>query len=642
MRIDLNLTKDGRVVASPSGFLDRKQFSKYLQACKNVGARFEKKSNGQVCQLEDVPLLTVFLQQSDFRPNVSPALGAELENHAAKLRKSERLAEERTAKMDFLYPYQREGVRWLIDRDRAMLADEMGLGKTVQALCASGSDRPVMVVCPASVKSVWAREIERWVPDRTVHVLKGKYIFFWPEPGDVVILNYDIIPEALFPYDEPLENTLLVADEAHALKSKKRKRHRNFKKMWEAVEAKGGALWQLTGTPLLNYPPELWNLLDLMGAAKETFGSHRNFMDLFKGTRMGWEGYHWGTPDPNVKKLLRKFMLRRQRKDVLPDLPDKTHDTIKVNGLTDEVIKECDEVVGYLESTLGGSIEDLTLQDLMDFGFEKMSRARMLLASAKVPSMLEIVENYEEQDEPLVVFSAHRVPVEVLGEREGWESITGGVSQEKRTQVIEKFQAGELKGIALTIAAGGTGITLTRSHTALFVDLAWTPAANDQAEDRICRIGQDKGCNIHLLVAEHPLDERVAEILGYKKHIIDHAVVASSVEIVKTASDTFFEVAKLRDDSAPKIRNPRKFRTPENDRERWAVESIKKLAANDPDRAREKNDVGFNAFDGEFGHSLAEQFDEKKGWTDKQYRAAFKILHKYHRQVGTPPEVTNA
>jgi SNF2 family DNA or RNA helicase len=157
-----------------------------------------------------------------------------------------------------------------------------------------------------------------------------------------------------------------------------------------------------------------------------------------------------------------------------------------------------------------------------------MSEVRASLATAKIPALVEIVADIEEADEPIVVFSAHRAPIDHLGTRDGWAAITGDTPATARTEIEARFQRGELRGVAATIQAGGVAITLTRAHRAVFVDQDWTPALNAQAEDRICRIGQDRGVIITRLIADHTLDRRIAEVLASKTAIIDGSVDAAA------------------------------------------------------------------------------------------------------------------
>lgn len=156
--------------------------------------------------------------------------------------------------------------------------------------------------------------------------------------------------------------------------------------------------------------------------------------------------------------------------------------------------------------------------------FEMLSVVRAALATAKIPFLLETVEQYEEADEPVVVFSAHQAPIEVLAARPGWKAIYGKTPGEQRDAIVQAFQAGELRGVACSIRAAGVGLTLTRANTLIFNDKEFVPALNEQAEDRICRIGQTRGCNIVTIEADHKIDRRINEILATKQAIISASV----------------------------------------------------------------------------------------------------------------------
>ena len=158
--------------------------------------------------------------------------------------------------------------------------------------------------------------------------------------------------------------------------------------------------------------------------------------------------------------------------------------------------------------------------------FQDFSAVRERLACTRTKALKEFVELYEEQREPLVVFSAHKAPVEALKGREGWEIITGDTSPSERQSITSRLQAGGLKGIASTIQAGGVGLTMTMASTVLFVDLDWVPANNLQAEDRVCRIGQEaNSVQVVRMVSDHVLDRRVLEVLD-RKAKLERMVVA--------------------------------------------------------------------------------------------------------------------
>ena len=142
------------------------------------------------------------------------------------------------------------------------------------------------------------------------------------------------------------------------------------------------------------------------------------------------------------------------------------------------------------------------------------------MATAKIPHALLLAETYEEAKEPVVIFSDHTSITNAFAKKEGWGIIDGSIAHAKRTKVVSQFQEGKLRGIAATIGAGGVGITLTRSHHAVFTDLRWTPEDNSQAEDRLCRIGQDRGVIITRLVANHKLDSHITKVLHDKQILI--------------------------------------------------------------------------------------------------------------------------
>lgn len=400
----------------------------------------------------------------------------------------------------------------------------------------------------------------------------------------------------------------------------------------------------------------------------------------------------WGSPDASVPERLARVSLRRDRAAVLPQLPTKTWRdlSVEIGGAAKRV---CDKLLAEL--TKAGV--DLTNAEALaqihknHVVFRRMSDVRAALATAKIGALVELVEDFEEQDEPVVVFSAHRDPIDLLGKREGWATITGDTPNEKRNAIEAAFQRGELRGVAATIQAGGVAITLTRAAQAIFVDRAWTPALNSQAEDRIYRIGQTRGCVITTLVGDHVLEERMAELLTKKSAIIGASVEAAAVVTVLTAPvvvdfDALAAEARLEAEATDKARieaeklaaerakhfaNEREQKEAEKKereakekktaaRERatkrgwvapaeeamdrheartarqvWAAQAIVQLTNADPDFAFHENGVGFNKADGGNGHWLSEELP--RGLTPKQWDLAIRLCAKYHGQVGEMP-----
>jgi len=601
---------------------------------------FVKALDGNVAPVAKIGAMVEKLKTAGFVMDIAPAVISALHASVQKARDAVSAAAGRVEEIDqilrgrgmFLFGFQRSGVTWLAPKTGALLSDEMGLGKTIQTLAALPSNAPVIVVCPAVAKGVWKQEAAAWRPDFKVSVLGGRGSFRWPAPGEIVVTNYDILPDyvtskdsggfEVFRMPEALEAScpdglVVVVDEAHATKNGKAARTRKVRAMAKLAREKNGKSWGLTATPMLNEPTELWTVLMNFGCAHESFGSFGQYKQMMGGYD-GPYGIVWAAPeDPAViGERLRRVVLRRLRAQVLPDLPTKIWKNIPVE-IDAKTAKLCDKVLKNLADK-GVSLEDLdqvVKASASGATFEEMSKARAALATAKMKATLDLVEDFEEQSEPLVVFSAHRAVIDTLGEREGWRTITGDTSSDERTDIKDLFQAGKLKGIACTIKAGGVAITLTRAHHAVFVDLEWTPALNAQAEDRICRIGQDKGCIIIRLVANHELDERITALLAHKAGMIgatvEQAVVTdapapmelqgSDVDFEKLAADAKAaaekvaeekaaaeRIAKEREEQGAKLRAEREAQEKKEREERKEREKKEKAEATALKRARAK------------------------------------------------------
>jgi len=453
------------------------------------------------------------------------------------------------AKAAGAYPYQQLGVKFLVENKKCLLGDSMGLGKTLQALISIDDSHGALIIVPASVKFNWVNECKRWRPDLKPKALSGKQVpsTVYPPPGWVYIANYDILPDDLLPPDKrgpkapppqqwtkPAHPLTIIADEAHAFKNTATKRYKVMKSWGDIADR----FVIMTGTPLTNRPPDLWGVLSVAGLAGIVFENKGKFNRLFGKSAAG--GGEWGMPHPSVPALLRRVMLRRTQEEVLPELPPYTEKVHRCSSDPDpDLIEALDACYEEVKEELDrGELPDIT----------RMSKVRAMLAKAKVGEMLELVEEYEEAETPLVVFSAHKAPCQVVAKRPGWALITGETKMEERQAIVEQFQRGELKGLALTIAAGGVGITLTRAAHMLFVDLDWTPAWNHQAMCRIRRIGQ-KAEHLHYvrMSFNHELDQRVEDLLAWKTELFRRTVDLATDELALQTAIQEKEDAKRLD-----------------------------------------------------------------------------------------------
>lgn len=608
----------------------------FQAAIKSAGARNRKLPSGQwqtTAPIEKASEIEAALRHLGFQVSIDPGLAAcrdQEEDPSAGLAEREALISEIEAATGMrLFDFQREGVRWLATKTRGLLLDQMGVGKTPQALMALPEGARTIVVCPAAVKAVWLREAGRFRPELETFVCKGRGSFRWPQPGEIVILNYELLPEVI-PEGCP-EGVVLIADEIHYCKSFQAKRTGRFRALGKAVRSCGGRTWGLTGTPLTNRPPDLWGVLQAVGLAEATFGTWPFFAECFGGyqvyvtaDRKVWE---WGQPrGQEVAGRLRAVSLRRHKVDVLTELPPKRYEILTETDLAAKDRKALDRVWAELEKAGLGPDEESGKKLLPTF--EGMSEARAILARAKLPLLEAIVDSHEEAGEPLVVWSAHRAPVEAIGKRPGWGLLTGDVSLVERASLVERFQAGALLGLACTIQAAGVGLTMTRACREVFVDLDWTPAANEQAEDRLHRISQANAVLVTILTIDHPLEKRILDLCAWKRGIFEETVGASASYRAKVSTTA---ETKARD--AKKAE--RRPRPPESDVELWAAAALSTLSGMDPDGAREKNAVGWNRIDGPFGHKLASQL--WRGLSESQWKAAIRMCRKYWRQVGPMP-----
>lgn len=409
-----------------------------------------------------------------------------------------------------LYPYQTDGIEWLKAHRLGLLYDDPGLGKTVQAIQAWPSEASAIVVCPASVKPVWSKEVQRWRPGMATSVLTGRKSFRYPGPNEAVITNYDILPEIP---PACYHRYQLVGDEIHACKSVTTNRSKRFKLLRQTVVSNGGKCHGLSATPLLSSPDDLWGVLSALGLEKEAFTSYNNFLRIFNGRRVDFGGRFtkivWGKPLPEAQECIRRVALGRKRENVLPDLPTKTYATYSV----------------VVPSGLFDSFKNIDIEVLVNEPGQ-LSTERARIATVKSGASLGIIATLLES-EPLVVFTTHKESAAILAAYFHTEPITGDTKPSLRGYLVDEFQNGNKDIIIGTVAAMGVGLTLTRSHHVVFVNRDWTPALNKQAEDRVCRIGQKNAVLVTDVLVDHPVEEVLYQVLMKKQRIIDASVESS-------------------------------------------------------------------------------------------------------------------
>jgi superfamily II DNA or RNA helicase len=413
-----------------------------------------------------------------------------------------------------LAPFQWAAVRYVLDARRAFLADEQGLGKTVEALAALEADGafPAIVVCPAALKLNWEREALRWLPHRSVAVISGRLAV--PPRGDITILNYEIVAAHRESLTRPRPRAIVV-DESHYCKNPSAKRTQAVRALAAAV-APDGLRLALTGTPVLNHADELiaqLRVIDRLG----DFGSGARFSARFRG-RMSEERLHW--------HLRRHCFVRRRKAEVLPQLPPKRQVVVPMalTNTSEYRLAERD-VIEWLRtqpldlSTLNAKIAaTLRAERLAQLG-----TLQRLAAAGKLAAALAWIDDFLQSGEPLVVFARHvEVQQAVLARFPDALHLLGADSIEARERAIGAFQRED--GPQLIVGAtrvAAQGITLTRASNVVFLELEWTPAMHDQAEDRCHRIGQRDAVTAWYLLAAQTIDETMARLIQSKRALVE-------------------------------------------------------------------------------------------------------------------------
>jgi len=412
-----------------------------------------------------------------------------------------------------LAPFQWAGVRYVLDRRRAFLADEQGLGKTVQTLAALEADGafPAVVVCPASLKLTWEREATKWLPHRSRAVIAGRGTV--APRADLVIVNYEIVAD----HRETLLRTrpkALVLDESHYCKNPRAKRTQAVRKLAQALPPDALRL-ALSGTPVTNGPQEIVAQLRILGRLEE-FGSGAQLKRRFKGNGAE-ERLHW--------HLRRSCFARRLKRDVLPQLPDKRRVVIPV-ALTNEQeyrLAEKDVVAWLREQPLDLSELDAKIARVLRAErLAQINTLKQLAAKGKLAAAVAWIHDFLESGEPLVVFAHHQeVQDAVLAHFPDAGHLLGRDRAARRDAEVQAFQDGSGPPLLVcSTAVAGHGVTLTRASNVCFLELGWTPAQHDQAEDRCHRIGQHDAVTAWYLLAAGTIDETIAELLHSKRAVV--------------------------------------------------------------------------------------------------------------------------
>lgn len=422
-----------------------------------------------------------------------------------------------------LFPFQVDGVSFILERGgRAVVADEMGLGKTIQALAYLGvhpEKRPAVVVCPAHLKLNWLKEIEETLPDsmnKNVEMLYGLSTSKIRPGAGIIIVNYDILGAWV---DEliKIKPQVLIADEAHFCKNNKAQRTKATKKLAK----KCPHVITLTGTPIVNRPMEGFNIVQMVN--KTVFPNHWNYLHRYCGAKhngFGWD-FSGASNQEELHEKLKTVMIRRLKKDVLQDLPDKIYSSIPIEILNAQEYKKAeDDFIRYLVKKKGvkAAQKASRAEHLV-----KIEGLKQLAIEGKIQPAMKWIEDYVE-DGKLIVFTTHKKTVDAVVNKFNKIAVKvdGSVSAKEREKAVKRFQEDKkIKLFVGNIQAAGTGLTLTAASSVAFLELPWSPGELVQAEDRCHRIGQKNSVNVYYLIAAGTIEEKIAMLLDKKRRVLD-------------------------------------------------------------------------------------------------------------------------
>ena len=442
-----------------------------------------------------------------------------------------------------LFPYQHEGVAFIeANNGSCILGDEPGLGKTGQSLAYLAlhpEDRPAIIVCPASLKLNWAKEVFLWLPDNEenqvymlsgqtkqvcehVTMKKGRLTLTpckMPDYG-IFIINYTVLIDWFDELSE-IQPAIIIYDEAQAMKNPKALQTLACMDLGKQIPKK----LPLTGTLIENKVEECYNALHLV--RPDLFSSFWKFQQRYSKETRTKEA------TKELHRLLSLSCIRRKKVDVLKDLPPKIKSVVPltINNMT-EYLQAESNVMGWIKGNKG---EIAANKAALITGLAKINTLKEITVKGKIDACIGWISSYLESGKKLVVFAEHKAVIAKIMKEFGKcaVKVDGSVTGIARNKAVESFQnnpkvtlfVGQLK-------AAGAGLTLTAASATATIELGWNPAAHIQADDRIHRIGQNECCNNYYLIAQGTIEEDLAYMLDEKA--IEATAILDGEEVVST------------------------------------------------------------------------------------------------------------
>jgi superfamily II DNA or RNA helicase len=440
-----------------------------------------------------------------------------------------------------LRDYQREGFQWMMRLAHwgagACLADDMGLGKTVQALAlilARASQGPTLILAPTSVCINWLEEAQRFAPTLNIYQFGSgdrQDMLDTAGPFDLIVCSYGLLQTEADRLMQKHWHTL-VADEAQAIKNALTKRSK------AAMALQADFKLITTGTPIENHLGELWNLFNFINPG--LLGSLQKFNERYAQAIENQQDHE---VQQRLRKLLRPFILRRLKNDVLTELPSRTEVTLHVELSQEERI--------FYEALRRNAMQTM-MEDTNQPGHKqlkilaeimKLRRAcchprlvmeESTLGSSKLQAFEELVDELLDNRHKALVFSqfvGHLKLIRELLDKKGipYHYLDGSTPVPQRKKAVNLFQAGDGDLFLISLKAGGTGLNLTAADYVIHMDPWWNPAVEDQASDRAHRMGQKRPVTIYRLVAKDTIEDKIVDLHKHKRDLANSLLEGGEV-----------------------------------------------------------------------------------------------------------------
>ena len=457
---------------------------------------------------------------------------------------------------DILRDYQTHGVEWLLKLREmnlgGILADDMGLGKTLQVIAYLESvdlNAPCLIVTPTSLILNWENEFKKFDSNLKIISIHGSKAsrekLLEDVKNKIVITSYDYLKRDIELY-EKIEFDTIILDEAQYIKNHKTKIAQTVKKIFSKYKI------ALTGTPIENTLAELWSIFDFL---------MRGYLFHYEYFYKYYERAIVLEEDEKVverlKKMVEPFILRRLKRDVLTELPEKIEETFFINLSEDEknlyqanLIK----INEILAQNIGSNnkIEVLAiLTKLRQLCIDpRLVYENMSNSSSKIKSCMQLILKSIDNKEKILLFSSFTSVLDIISEECDKLSIpyftlTGSTNKTKRKELVDEFQDGRVPLFLISLKAGGTGLNLTKASVVIHIDPWWNISAQNQATDRAYRIGQENTVQVFNLITKNTIEEKILNLQGKKKELSDIFVEDSKGSFSTLTREELLDLFKI-------------------------------------------------------------------------------------------------